>query len=251
MKKVTVIAILALFIFSAKFSFSQSVGINTSTPNPSAALDIQSPNKGILIPRVALQSPTDVATVPNPVEGLMVFNTNSTTDLVTGYYYFRGGRWIEIINRDRTFIAAAYGEMYRVWPFGTAPNFAVNTDFVVYNNFLAGQFNDPDLVSFVSDYALQIQPTYGGLFQVDVSVSLQGDNNTQVVGTVFVDEDPQYPITFHLKLQSNGDLKSGAASGLIQINEGQKVSLRFRSVTGPANIKIDVVNLRIAKLSSL
>ncbi|GEN70897.1 hypothetical protein CLA01_09690 [Chryseobacterium lathyri] len=53
--------------------FSQ-VGINTTTPNPSSILDIVSTNKGLLIPRVSLTGNTDVTTIPNPANGLLVYN---------------------------------------------------------------------------------------------------------------------------------------------------------------------------------
>jgi hypothetical protein len=53
--------------------FSQ-VGINTTTPDPSSILDIVSTNKGLLIPRVSLTGNTDVTTIPNPANGLLVYN---------------------------------------------------------------------------------------------------------------------------------------------------------------------------------
>jgi hypothetical protein len=52
---------------------AQQVGVGTTQPDPSAALHISSPNKGLLIPRVDLAA-NNIAT---PATGLMVFNTNS------------------------------------------------------------------------------------------------------------------------------------------------------------------------------
>src|SRR5215217_6938715 len=45
-----------LFSILTYFSYSQSVGIGTATPNASAALDITATNKGLLIPRMSLNS---------------------------------------------------------------------------------------------------------------------------------------------------------------------------------------------------
>ncbi|HMP21845.1 MAG TPA: tail fiber domain-containing protein [Ferruginibacter sp.] len=56
-------------------------------PNASALLDISSNNKGLLIPRMT-QAERDL--VP-PVEGLMVYNTNSNS-----FQYFTGGSWKNI-----------------------------------------------------------------------------------------------------------------------------------------------------------
>ena len=53
-----------------------SVGMGTSSPDPSAALDIFSGNKGLLIPRVALTGALDGTTIPSPATGLLVYNTN-------------------------------------------------------------------------------------------------------------------------------------------------------------------------------
>ena len=61
------------------FTFAQNVGINTTgaVPNASAALDIDFPDKGLLIPRVSLLSTTDVVTIPAPATSLLVYNTNA------------------------------------------------------------------------------------------------------------------------------------------------------------------------------
>lgn len=67
-----------------------SVGINTNNPNPSAVLDINSANKGLLIPRVSLQSLSDASTVPSPANGLFVYNTNSNLSSGTGLYVNSG-----------------------------------------------------------------------------------------------------------------------------------------------------------------
>lgn len=75
-------------------SYSQNVGISTTSvaPDASAMLDITSSNKGLLIPRVALVSKTDLVTIPNPANSLLVYNTNSTMSGGTGegYYYNAG-----------------------------------------------------------------------------------------------------------------------------------------------------------------
>jgi hypothetical protein len=51
------------------------IGIGTSSPDASAALEVASTNKGFLPPRVALTSSTDSATITSPATGLMVYNT--------------------------------------------------------------------------------------------------------------------------------------------------------------------------------
>jgi hypothetical protein len=67
------------------------VGIGTTTPATSSALDITSTNKGLLIPRVALISTSDVATIASPVTSLLVYNSGF---LPNGYYYWNGTLWV-------------------------------------------------------------------------------------------------------------------------------------------------------------
>jgi len=64
------------------------VGVNTTTPDASAALEIKNTGKGLLIPRVALTSLTDATTIANPAASLLVYNTSA--GIGTGYYFNAG-----------------------------------------------------------------------------------------------------------------------------------------------------------------
>lgn len=52
-------------------AITAQVGINTTTPDSSAALDATSTTKGVLLPRI-----TNLSTVTNPATGLIIFDTN-------------------------------------------------------------------------------------------------------------------------------------------------------------------------------
>ena len=72
-------ALLGAVLATAAPTHAQTgVGIGTSSPDASAALDISSGSKGVLYPRVALTAATDNQTVPAPATGLVVFNTAAT-----------------------------------------------------------------------------------------------------------------------------------------------------------------------------
>lgn len=95
MKKI----ILSLVILLFNVSFSQEVGINTSTPDSSAALDVFANDKGILFPRVALINISNTTSpVNNPVNGLIVYNTNSSIvgGEGIGFYIFNTSSWQKI-----------------------------------------------------------------------------------------------------------------------------------------------------------
>lgn len=66
--------------------------VGTTTPNSSSALDVTSTNKGFLPPRVTLTSTTDVSTIVNPAEGLLIYNLGSN-GLQAGYYYWNNANW--------------------------------------------------------------------------------------------------------------------------------------------------------------
>lgn len=72
---------------------------NTATAEPSAALnvyagDVPGSQKGVLLPKVALKSATDIVTIPNPVTGLMVYNTGTDPNFSTvGYLFWDGAQW--------------------------------------------------------------------------------------------------------------------------------------------------------------
>ncbi len=83
---------------------AQNVGINStgSAPNNSAGLDVDFTNKGLLIPRIALTSATDAATIPSPAPSLLVYNTGSGGLSPAGYYYNAGTsaspNWVPLLS---------------------------------------------------------------------------------------------------------------------------------------------------------
>ena len=79
-------------------SLAQSVGVGTSNPDASAKLDVVSNNSGIMIPRIALTSTTDILTVPSPTTSVLVYNTATINDVIPGFYYWDGSKWTRIIN---------------------------------------------------------------------------------------------------------------------------------------------------------
>ncbi len=67
-------------------SFAQgSVGIGTQTPNASAALDVVSTNKGLLVPRLTVLQRDAITT---PAIGLLIYNTEALT-----FNYWNGTVW--------------------------------------------------------------------------------------------------------------------------------------------------------------
>lgn len=104
MKKIFVVVLIFLSAFSSN---SQSVGIGTTTPDPSSILDIYDNARGVLLPRVALVSTTSASPVTNPATGLLVYNTatsgTSPINVIPGYYYWNGSKWYPVVNKGTNF----------------------------------------------------------------------------------------------------------------------------------------------------
>ena len=81
-------SLLILFFATMALTGFAQVAINTdgSSPNSSAMLDVQSSDKGMLIPRMT-EAERDA--ISSPLTGLMVFQTDNTT----GFYYYDGSNW--------------------------------------------------------------------------------------------------------------------------------------------------------------
>lgn len=69
---------------------AQSVGIGTSTPDPSARLDVSDNQRGILIPRLTT---AERNAITNPARSLLIYNT----DCDEYQYYIPGTGWVSIL----------------------------------------------------------------------------------------------------------------------------------------------------------
>ncbi|EDM43609.1 hypothetical protein SCB49_08463 [unidentified eubacterium SCB49] len=95
------ICILIICILSTNTIYSQ-VGVNTTTPENGAILDIESTDKGIFIPRVNIADLSTIAPITGiagaaeeaAAASLLVYNTNTTTG--EGYHYWDGTDFIPL-----------------------------------------------------------------------------------------------------------------------------------------------------------
>ncbi|WP_420148840.1 exosporium glycoprotein BclB-related protein [Spirosoma sp.] len=67
------------------------VGIGTTSPDPSAQLEIRSTSKGLLIPRV-----TSTTNVTATAEGLLVYQTTAPA----GFYVYKSGSWMRLLTTE-------------------------------------------------------------------------------------------------------------------------------------------------------
>ena len=85
------------------FSFAQNnVGIGTTTPNASSALEVTSTTQGVLVPRLVLSATNVAAPVTTPAVSLLVYNTatagGAPNDVSPGYYFWDGTQWVRLLS---------------------------------------------------------------------------------------------------------------------------------------------------------
>lgn len=103
---------------------SAQVGVGTTTPDGSAELDVTSTNRGFLMPRVALTSTADTATITGAeATSLLVYNTATAGDVTPGFYYWDGTQWVTLGGT-----AAAAWELLGNAGTNPATNFVGTTD---------------------------------------------------------------------------------------------------------------------------
>lgn len=78
-------------------ALSQNIGINTNSPNPNAALDVESTDKGLLIPRLTTTQRTALgATLGAVDESLIIYDKDDTL-----FYFWDGLNWTSLGDTDR------------------------------------------------------------------------------------------------------------------------------------------------------
>ena len=106
MKLITTIFTMLIIAFSANLIYAQSVGINNPIPDPTAALDIVSNDKGVLVPRVTTAQRVAIGG-GSPATGLLVYDTD-----VKSFYFYNGADWINLSGGVDTDWTETAGEVH-------------------------------------------------------------------------------------------------------------------------------------------
>lgn len=88
---------------SLAFAINAQVGIGTSSPDPSAALEVSSTEKGLLIPRMSTAQRTAIS---NPANGLMVFDNDTNSQ-----WTYISGAWVQATPGVGKFIDGATADI--------------------------------------------------------------------------------------------------------------------------------------------
>ncbi|MCB2222524.1 MAG: fibrobacter succinogenes major paralogous domain-containing protein [Bacteroidetes bacterium] len=157
--------------FNGSGYFNGKLGVGTSNPDPSAALEVSSTTGGILFPRL---SQTEIESIPNPVEGLFIYNTSLNT-----LFWYDGTTWMH--HADGKSCGTAYydGEFYSSIIIGTQcwMDRNLNAGIMIYGG--GNQINNGVIEKFCYDDNLSNCTEYGGLYQWDEMMQYTTTEGTQ------------------------------------------------------------------------
>lgn len=186
-KSIQISILCAGSLLCSLFSEAQ-VGIGSSSPNVSTALDISSSDKGFLMTQVALTGTNDLTTItPYPTTGLLVYNTAEAgspgVEVVPGFYYFNGTSW-------RRFFTQGYSLSFNQTAEVTASS--INTEYTILPGLDTGNFTVP----FTGTYQIRVE----GYYSAGDLISTSGDGAAQG--------------SLSLAIASRPALASGCAGGI-------------------------------------
>ncbi|MBO9611356.1 MAG: hypothetical protein J7619_01605 [Dyadobacter sp.] len=111
--------IASLVVLSATASFAQvKIGDNPTTINPGSVLELESANKGLLMPRIGLTNTTVWGLLGTPAAGMHVYNTNAsivstntaypTLEAKIGEYYWDGTGWVALATVTKSTVITTF-----------------------------------------------------------------------------------------------------------------------------------------------
>ncbi|PVW14329.1 hypothetical protein [Marixanthomonas spongiae] len=243
-------------VFLALTNGIAQVGINTTTPAGGSMLDVNSTNKGMLVPRVDIVDLNTIAPVTGGnTESLLVYNTNSTTG--KGFHYWNGLRWVNIGNTvdDDWSLTGNAGTDEATNFMGTTDNrdviFKTNGNENMRINSSGGQLligkttqgSANDLLQVLSDIEIggaasnfdygseNIQMTgQSGEWNINVKNHPDPNSSSFYIGTT------ERENTAGLIIAPNGDVKVGKSSDTLPLSEFHVVNNQHNKAT---TIRID------------
>lgn len=124
-----------IFLSNSNFTFSQiKIGNNPKSINKDALIDLESNDKGFLLPRIELVSINSPLPLSNFTSGMVVYNTTNKNNISPGIYYSDGLKWIRASNN----------------PISSNINTEIKNNFEIVLNNEQSIFTTPDIISDIN-----------------------------------------------------------------------------------------------------
>jgi hypothetical protein len=150
-------------IFRLNTNNEANLVIGGAPLNKEASLELNDPEKALLLNRVALQRILDAITVPSPRDGMIVYNTNTSDingtgpgtsegDVIPGTYLHMDDEWLRLVDNvgGGTSTASKIGSLISYMPNGT-PGASASASEVADKMTGAGAFSLPLNQSVIID----------------------------------------------------------------------------------------------------
>lgn len=241
---------LSMIVLTGASSMAQvKIGSNPTNLNPNSVLEIESTNKGMLLPRLALTGTSSATPLNAHVAGMVVFNTATTGDVFPGFYFNDGSKWVRTADEATKEPIIAAGTLAQYWrgdkSWQTLDKAAVG---------LANVDNTTDAnkpISTATQTALNLKaplaaPTFTGDAKAETATA--GDNDTSIATTAFVTDAVSTAATVDAtttvkgKVKLAGDLAGTADLPTIAANAVTTAKIADNAVTNAkiANSTIDL-----------
>jgi trimeric autotransporter adhesin len=96
MKNVHFCIVVICLLFTGSVLAQVKIGDTPTTINSNSLLELETTNKGLLLPRIALTSTISASPLSAHVAGMSVYNTATISDVTPGYYYDDGTKWLKL-----------------------------------------------------------------------------------------------------------------------------------------------------------
>ena len=133
---------LSTFLISGAVLQAQlKVGDNPTTINPNSILEMESTNKGMLLPRLGLSSTTAFTPLAAHVAGMTVYNTATAGDVTPGFYYNDGSKWVRLFSTSTALNTTAANNLVTITngTGATLTAMTVGIDTTALKSFISGK----------------------------------------------------------------------------------------------------------------
>lgn len=230
-----------------------SVGIGTTTPDPSAILDVKASNKGIQLPIISLNSTTDVTTIPNPKIGFIIYNTSNSGSgniaVTKGLYVYNGTIWEKMWSKQE--VKDEVEKIPFITPVFAASNIATSGNIVAgtitnltFNTLY--QNNPPGAVGPPTAYSGYVVQQAGG-YVISHNIDLRNTSGDTLTGTmVYVFKNGTSICTYG----TSKYYQYGGISSTCTVKLAANDVITFRAQSSDVNYQITNPNVSISKISN-